>query len=258
MATPTLRPTYRTGKICYIEIPATDVGRSADFYRRAFGWRVRRRGDGSIAFDDTVSQVSGTWVLERPPSPEPGLMVYIMVADGAAAVVAVVEAGGEIVQPIDPREREVVARFRDPAGNVLGIYQQPGLAETEGQETGVEGQQPQGETTGTAAPEPGRVETGIAPWLSVSRAADAVSHYEAAFGAVERYRLEDDAGRVVVARLAIGGADFWVQEDAESSPQSMDRRSVRMVAAVSDQHGWRIGRVADPFGHHWEIGRPLP
>jgi predicted enzyme related to lactoylglutathione lyase len=128
-------PVFRTGKICYIEIPATNVQESAEFYHRAFGWQIRQRGDGSIAFDDTVSQVSGAWVLERPPASEPGLMVYIMVASAAAAVGAVISAGGEIVQPADPNAREVVAGFRDPAGNVLGIYQQPGLAETEAKES---------------------------------------------------------------------------------------------------------------------------
>jgi uncharacterized protein len=124
-------PVFRTGKICYIEIPATNVQESAEFYKRAFGWQIRQRGDGSIAFDDTVNQVSGAWVLERPPASEPGLMLYIMAASAAAAVEGVISAGGEVVQPADPGAREVVATFRDPAGNVLGIYQQPGLAETE-------------------------------------------------------------------------------------------------------------------------------
>ena len=59
-------PTFGNGKICYIEIPATDVARSADFYAKVFGWNVRRRGDGSTAFDDGVGEVSGTWVLGRP------------------------------------------------------------------------------------------------------------------------------------------------------------------------------------------------
>jgi hypothetical protein len=124
-------PRYRTGKICYLEIPATDIQQSADFYSRAFGWQLRTRGDGATAFDDTVNEVSGTWVLGRTPAREPGLMVYVMVADAAAAVKAIESAGGEIVQPVDPKAREVVATFRDPAGNVLGIYQQPGLAESE-------------------------------------------------------------------------------------------------------------------------------
>lgn len=124
-------PTLASGKICYLEIPAVDVGRSAEFYEQVFGWRIRRRGDGETAFDDSVNEVSGTWVLGRPPSAEPGLIVYIMVASAAAAAAAIVAAGGEIVQPVDPDAHEVYAHFRDPAGNVLGIYQQPGLAEAE-------------------------------------------------------------------------------------------------------------------------------
>jgi predicted enzyme related to lactoylglutathione lyase len=67
MTAPAMPPTYRTGKICYIEIPARDIERSADFYNRAFGWQIRKRGDGSTAFDDAVHEVSGTWVLGRPP-----------------------------------------------------------------------------------------------------------------------------------------------------------------------------------------------
>src|SRR5438445_13177803 len=105
MGTPAAPPTYRTGKICYLEIPANDIERSAEFYRRAFGWHIRKRGDGSSAFDDTVSAVSGTWVLGRPVAAQPGLMVYIMVGSAAAAVEAVVSAGGEIVKPIDPNAR---------------------------------------------------------------------------------------------------------------------------------------------------------
>jgi PhnB protein len=122
------------------------------------------------------------------------------------------------------------------------------------------------------------VETSIAPWLSVRGATAAVAFYTAAFGAEERERMEDDAGEVVVARLAVGSAGFWLQEDPESSPGAVARRSVRMILTVADPdaafaravaagatevapvyegHGWRIGRVADPFGHHWEIGRPL-
>jgi len=126
-------PTYRTGKICYIEIPATDVKKSAEFYRRAFGWQTRQRGDGSTAFDDTVNEVSGTWVLGRPIATEPGLMVYVMVASAAKPIEAIRSAGGEIVQKVDPHGREVVATFRDPAGNLIGIYQQPGLADAEAQ-----------------------------------------------------------------------------------------------------------------------------
>lgn len=76
-------PTLGNGKVCYIELPATDIARSADFYARVFGWEIRRRGDGSTAFDDGVGEVSGTWVTGRAPQAEPGLLVYIMVASAA-------------------------------------------------------------------------------------------------------------------------------------------------------------------------------
>ena len=135
MTTPRSTPTYRTGKICYIEIPAKNIQQSAEFYQRAFGWQTRRRGDGSLAFDDTVNEVSGTWVVGRPIAAEPGLMVYIMVGNAALAVDAIVSAGGEIVKAVDPKAREVVATVRDPAGNLIGIYQQPGLAETEARDS---------------------------------------------------------------------------------------------------------------------------
>jgi predicted enzyme related to lactoylglutathione lyase len=118
-------PALGNGKICYIEIPAIDVRRSADFYQKVFGWQCRQRGDGHLAFDDGVGQVSGTWVLGWPPAAQPGLLIYIMVDSVAAAVEAVAANGGEIVQPIGVDAPEITARFRDPAGNVLGLYQEP-------------------------------------------------------------------------------------------------------------------------------------
>jgi predicted enzyme related to lactoylglutathione lyase len=116
-------PTLANGKICYVEIPATDIVTSAEFYGRVFGWNVRKRGDGSTSFDDTTGEVSGSWVLRRAPSSEPGLLVYVMVDSVAATLDAIVAGGGEIVQPIGADAPEITARFRDPAGNVVGLYQ---------------------------------------------------------------------------------------------------------------------------------------
>ena len=120
--------------------------------------------------------------------------------------------------------------------------------------------------------------TTISPWLSVRSATEAVDYYKAAFGAVDSDRLEDEEGELIVARLSIDGADFWVQTDRDSRPEAVNGMSVRMiltvddpdpvfaravtagateVAPVSDDYGWRIGRIADPFGHHWEIGKRL-
>ena len=121
-------------------------------------------------------------------------------------------------------------------------------------------------------------ETSIAPWLAVSDAQEAVDFYGSALGAVEVDRLEDH-GRVVVAQLSVMGAVFWVQEDADASPVAPGVGSVRMILSVEDpdpvfdravaagatvvaqvheEHGWRSGRITDPFGHDWEVSRQLP
>jgi predicted enzyme related to lactoylglutathione lyase len=118
-------PTLANGKICYIEIPAVDVERSAAFYGDVFGWNIRRRDDGSTSFDDAVGEVSGSWVLGRPPAAQPGFMIYIMVDSVAATMDAIAAQGCEIVQPIGGDPGEITARFRDPGGNVVGLYQEP-------------------------------------------------------------------------------------------------------------------------------------
>ncbi len=120
----------------------------------------------------------------------------------------------------------------------------------------------------------------IVPMLSVRNGAGAVAFYQAAFGAVEVYRVEDPTG-AVVARLSVNGAEFWLSDESPEhgnySPESLGGSSARMILTVADPdalfararaagaqevfavaeaHGWRLGRVVDPFGHHWEIGRP--
>jgi len=115
----------KNGKIAYVEIPALDIKRSADFYAKVFGWRIKKRGDGSTAFDDTTGEVSGTWVVGRPATSEPGLLFYIMVESVPATVDAVIQHGGEFVHRSDAGAPEVIARFRDPGGNLIGLYQEP-------------------------------------------------------------------------------------------------------------------------------------
>ena len=116
----------RNGKICYLEIPTADIARSVKFYQTAFGWATRRRGDGATAFDDGV-EVSGTWVTGRPTSPRPGLLVYIMVVSLTATVDVIVANGGGMI-PTGVEGPEQTAQFADPDGNVLGLYQDPGLS----------------------------------------------------------------------------------------------------------------------------------
>ncbi len=116
--------TPTNGKICYVEMPARDIQRSAEFYERVFNWRIRKRGDGATAFDDATGQVSGTWVTGRMPHATLGLMLYIMVDSVAQTIEAIVAGGGELVQPIGGDPGVITARFRDPGGNILGLYEE--------------------------------------------------------------------------------------------------------------------------------------
>lgn len=118
-------PTLANGKICYLELPAVDIERSAEFYMKVFGWNIRKRGDGRTAFDDGAREVSGTWVTGREPSGTPGLLFYIMVDDVKDTMESVQANGGRTVQQIGADAPEVTARFHDPAGNVIGLYQHP-------------------------------------------------------------------------------------------------------------------------------------
>ncbi|HSX17008.1 MAG TPA: VOC family protein [Patescibacteria group bacterium] len=122
------KQTSMHGAICYLEIPAVDPKRSAQFYHDVFGWSIRHHHDGSLAFDDntaTSRQVSGTWVTGRPPLDTIGIVISIMVDDAEETVRKIVQYGGEIVRPLGFNPQERIAWFRDPGGNILGIYQEP-------------------------------------------------------------------------------------------------------------------------------------
>jgi PhnB protein len=127
--------------------------------------------------------------------------------------------------------------------------------------------------------QPAAFAASIAPWLTVRISAEAVEFYKTAFGAEEVYRLENNGS--VVARLSVFGAEFWVGDESPQhfnfSPEGLGGSTVRIIFSVADpdavvtravaagateiypvanRHGWRLGRIADPFGHQWEIGRP--
>ena len=126
-----------------------------------------------------------------------------------------------------------------------------------------------------------QAKTSIAPMLSVRRGAKAVEFYKTAFGATEAFRMDDPTG-AVVARLSVGGAEFWVADESPEhknfSPETLSGSTARIVLVVGDpdtvfaravaagatsvypvheDYGWRLGRLMDPYGHHWEIGKPL-
>ena len=114
------------GKICYLEIPAITAEASAGFYSDIFGWTVRKRGDGALAFDDTGG-VSGTWVKEGDRTPDEQTRVYIMVDDISDTLKKILAAGGKVLTPrtdIAPGSG-AFAIFEDPAGTEFGLYEEP-------------------------------------------------------------------------------------------------------------------------------------
>ncbi|MEZ5312737.1 MAG: VOC family protein [Thermoanaerobaculia bacterium] len=114
------------GKICYLEIPANRAENSARFYSETFGWKVRERGDGNLAFDDGGG-VSGTWVKESDRTPEERTRTYIMVDSIAGTLRRIESAGGRIHTPrteIGPG-MGAFAIFLDPVGNEFGLYEEP-------------------------------------------------------------------------------------------------------------------------------------
>jgi uncharacterized protein len=113
------------GKICYIELPAADPAKSADFYRENFGWNIRTRGDGAISFDDTIGEVSGSFDPDKKAVPNPGFIISIMVDDIRATIDRITASGCEIVDPLGFHSTELIAHFRDPGGNLIGLYQEP-------------------------------------------------------------------------------------------------------------------------------------
>ena len=118
---------FGNGKICYIVIPTNDVAASARFYETVFGWTTKIRENGDIAFDDGVGQVSGTWVLGRKPAEDhTGLDLSIMVDDIEATLKLIASHGCVITQPVGADYPELTAHFRDPGGNLIGLYQHRG------------------------------------------------------------------------------------------------------------------------------------
>src|SRR5450432_2889164 len=117
-------PTFGNGKICYIEIPSRDVDESSAFYGEVFNWAIRRRDDGSVAFNDAVGEVSGTWRTDRTPADEIRMLIHIMVDDIEVTMQKVKDLGGTIIQPVGMDAPEITAQFQDPSGNILGLFQE--------------------------------------------------------------------------------------------------------------------------------------
>jgi predicted enzyme related to lactoylglutathione lyase len=121
---PKPRHLFGHGRLSYIQIPAVNVRDSARFYAGVFGWQIRGGGDDHLSFTDATGDMIGAWVTGRAPSREPGVLPYIYVHGIDAMLERVQAGGGEIVKPACPEGDLWVATFRDPAGNVVGVWQQ--------------------------------------------------------------------------------------------------------------------------------------
>lgn len=113
-------------RVCYLQIPAIDAQRSADFYEKVFGWNIRHRDSAHPSFDDATTYVSGAFVTDRQPSENTGILVSIWVDNLPEVLARVTANGGQIVDPpsLDSPGGELIANFRDPAGNVIGLYEE--------------------------------------------------------------------------------------------------------------------------------------
>ncbi len=112
----------RQGKLSYLEIPAVDPARSADFYEKVFGWKVSRRDSDHVSFDDGTGELIGRWTSERGVM-EAGFVPYIYVDRVDETLEAITAGGGVVVDGPSAEGGLLIARFRDPAGNLLGVWQ---------------------------------------------------------------------------------------------------------------------------------------
>ena len=252
-------PTFASGKICYLEIPCADPRAASRFYADVFGWAVRERPDGRITFSDTVDQVSGQWVTGLPASSAGGIVVHVMVSDLTATVRLLEQGGGRVLHAGDPASGERYVHAADPDGNLIGVYEQPGLAAEERVAATV--------AAGGVAPVPPNL-TRVTPRLVVPRGLDALAFYRRAFGAWEsgdRHCTPD--GTLIHAELTIGDAVVMVTEgegyrallsthwpEVDAAWERAVDAGATVVFPLADQfYGMREGRLEDPFGQQWML-----
>lgn len=246
----------RPGAITYLHIPAVDARRAAAFYRDVFAWTINDPDSERPSFDDASGLVSGAWIGDRLAVTRPGLLPYIYVEDVQQTVERIVTHGGAIVTEPYPEGLLTVARFRDPSGNVIGLWHDTTRR--------ISAEQP-------VAPVPEHLHT-VTPRLVLPDAAAAIDFYIRAFDAREigeRHRLPD--GALVHAELRIGDSVVMITEgegytmllctywpDVDAAWERAVAAGAEILYPLADQiYGERGGRLKDPFGQEWMLGARL-
>jgi uncharacterized glyoxalase superfamily protein PhnB len=255
----------RPGAVTYLHMPATDVRRAAAFYRDVFAWSINRPDSDRPSFDDASGLLSGAWVGDHLSAAEPGLLPYIYVADIDETVALIVAHGGAIVTEPYPEGLLTVATFRDPAGNVIGLWHDTTRSPATSEQTRVpaSGQ--------TVARVPEHLNT-VTPRLAIPDAATAIDFYTQAFDAreiSERHSAPD--GTLIHAELRIGDSIVMVTEDqgytallctywpdVDAAWERAPAAGAQVLHPLANQfYGERGGRLKDPFGQEWMLSARL-
>ncbi len=255
----------RPGAVTYLDLPATDVRLAAAFYRDVFGWRINRPDGDRPSFDDASGLLSGAWISDHLPAAEPGLLPYIYVADIEETVSLIVAHGGAILTEPFPEGLLSVATFRDPAGNVIGLWHDTTRSPGDAEQAGEPG------TQQTVSPVPEHLHT-VTPRLALTDAAAAIDFYAKAFDAREvgeRHCAPD--GTVIHAELRIGDSIVMITEDqgytallctywpdVDAAWEQAIAAGAQVLHPLADQfYGERGGRLRDPFGQEWMLSARL-
>jgi len=250
----------RPGAVTYLHIPAADVRQAAAFYRGVFGWSINGADSDHPGFTDSSGLLSGAWVSDHLAVGEPGLLPYVYIADVEETVARIIAHGGAIVTKPFPEGQLTVATFRDPAGNVLGLWHNTAHPPVASEQGAPGTQQP-------VAPVPEHLHT-VTPRLVLTDAAAAIDFYAEAFDAREvgeRHCAPD--GTLIHAELQIGDAMVMVTEgegykallctywpNVDTAWKRAITAGAQVLHALADQfYGERSGRLEDPFGQEWML-----
>jgi uncharacterized glyoxalase superfamily protein PhnB len=255
----------RPGAVTYLHMSATDVRRAAAFYRDVFDWSINGPDSDRPSFDDASGLLGGAWISDHVQAFEPGVLPYIYVANIEQTVALIAAHGGAILTEPYPEGLLTVATFRDPAGNVIGLWHDTTRSPGTSEQTGAPA------TGQTVAPVPEHLHT-VTPRLALADAAAAIDFYAKAFDAREvgeRHCAPD--GTLIHAELQIGDSIVMVTEDEGYKAllctywPDVDSAWERAVAAgaqilhpLADRfYGERGGRVKDPFDQEWMLSARL-